>query len=205
MTPWKDGYGDQVKRVDYEPGGMVSAAPGGLRWFHQHFGVSKEPFRLTAWFGPNAPGREPGPAGEKLIDYNAIDVDQGGTAIPYSHGGSLHPRRIRSDSCERRHREPDGSRVVSARRQNRLGGGMSRMGMSEPVGGRIFFSSAGRTLSVEDQISILTVGVDIGSSTSHLAFSRIVLERLDSRYVVVRERNGLTNLRSCLRRRIANA
>jgi ethanolamine utilization protein EutA len=51
-------------------------------------------------------------------------------------------------------------------------------------GGRIFFSSAGRTLSVEDQISILTVGVDIGSSTSHLVFSRIVLERLDSRYVV---------------------
>jgi ethanolamine utilization protein EutA len=52
-------------------------------------------------------------------------------------------------------------------------------------GGRIFFSSAGRTLSVEDQISILTVGVDIGSSTSHLVFSRIVLERLDSRYVIV--------------------
>jgi ethanolamine utilization protein EutA len=50
--------------------------------------------------------------------------------------------------------------------------------------GRIFFSSAGRTLSVEDQISILTVGVDIGSSTSHLVFSRIILERLDSRYVV---------------------
>src|SRR5580704_7299206 len=56
--------------------------------------------------------------------------------------------------------------------------------MSEQAGGRIFFSSAGRTLSVEDQIAILTVGVDIGSSTSHLVFSRIVLERLDSRYVV---------------------
>ncbi len=56
--------------------------------------------------------------------------------------------------------------------------------MSDQAGGRIFFSSAGRTLSVEDQISILTVGVDIGSSTSHLVFSRIVLERLDSRYVV---------------------
>jgi ethanolamine utilization protein EutA len=54
----------------------------------------------------------------------------------------------------------------------------------EPPGGRIFFSSAGRTLSVEDQISILTVGIDIGSSTSHLVFSRIVLERFDSRYVV---------------------
>ena len=83
LTPWKDGHGDQVKRVDYEPGGMVSAAPGGARWYHQHFGVSKQPFRLTAWFGPNEPGREPGPAGEKLTDANAVDVDEGGNAIPY--------------------------------------------------------------------------------------------------------------------------
>jgi ethanolamine utilization protein EutA len=51
-------------------------------------------------------------------------------------------------------------------------------------GGRIFFSSTGRTLEGEDEICLLTVGVDIGSSTSHLVFSRIVLERLDSRYVV---------------------
>src|SRR5262249_20675614 len=36
----------------------------------------------------------------------------------------------------------------------------------------------------EDEICILSVGVDIGSSTSHLVFSRIVLERMDSRYVV---------------------
>jgi ethanolamine utilization protein EutA len=52
-------------------------------------------------------------------------------------------------------------------------------------GGRIYFSSTGRTLEGEDEICILSVGVDIGSSTSHLVFSRIVLERLDSRYVVV--------------------
>jgi len=51
-------------------------------------------------------------------------------------------------------------------------------------GGRIFFSSTGRSLEDDDQIVILSVGVDIGSSTSHLVFSRIVLERLDSRYVV---------------------
>jgi ethanolamine utilization protein EutA len=53
-----------------------------------------------------------------------------------------------------------------------------------PEGERIFFSSTGRTLADEDQICVLSVGVDIGSSTSHLVFSRIVLERLDSRYVV---------------------
>ncbi|MFL6799839.1 MAG: ethanolamine ammonia-lyase reactivating factor EutA [Xanthobacteraceae bacterium] len=50
--------------------------------------------------------------------------------------------------------------------------------------GRIFFSSTGRSLVDEDEVVILSVGVDIGSSTSHLVFSRIVLERLDSRYVV---------------------
>jgi ethanolamine utilization protein EutA len=51
-------------------------------------------------------------------------------------------------------------------------------------GGRIFFSNIGRSLVEEDEVTILSVGVDIGSSTSHLVFSRIVLERLDSRYVV---------------------
>jgi ethanolamine utilization protein EutA len=56
--------------------------------------------------------------------------------------------------------------------------------MTEDQGGRIFFSSTGRTLEGEDEIVVLSVGVDIGSSTSHLVFSRIVLERLDSRYVV---------------------
>src|SRR5215475_4737208 len=54
----------------------------------------------------------------------------------------------------------------------------------EAQGGRIFFSSAGRSLAEEDEICLLTVGVDIGSSTSHLVFSRLVLERLDARYVV---------------------
>ncbi len=56
--------------------------------------------------------------------------------------------------------------------------------MTDDPGGRIFFSSTGRTLEGEDEIRLLSVGVDIGSSTSHLVFSRIVLERLDARYVV---------------------
>jgi ethanolamine utilization protein EutA len=56
--------------------------------------------------------------------------------------------------------------------------------VSNSQGGRIFFSNRGRKLSEEDQISVLTVGVDVGSSTSHLVFSRIVMERMDSRYVV---------------------
>src|SRR5438874_6510211 len=56
--------------------------------------------------------------------------------------------------------------------------------MTEQIGGRIFFSNMGRTFGEEDELCVLSVGVDIGSSTSHLVFSRIVLERLDSRYVV---------------------
>ncbi len=83
QQPWANGKGDQVRRQDYEPVGLVSAAPMGGNWFHAHFGTSKEPLRLSAWFGPNAPGRERGRPGEKHIDYGAIDIQDGGTAIPY--------------------------------------------------------------------------------------------------------------------------
>jgi ethanolamine utilization protein EutA len=55
--------------------------------------------------------------------------------------------------------------------------------MSE-AGGRVFFSGTDRSLEVEDEIRLTSVGVDIGSSTSHLVFSRLTLERLDNRYVV---------------------
>ena len=83
--PWANGQSGEVKRVDYEPVGMVSAAPMSGDWFHQHFGTGAEPLRLTAWFGPYKPGRnmERGVPGEKVIDYGAIDLRDGGTAIPY--------------------------------------------------------------------------------------------------------------------------
>jgi mannose-6-phosphate isomerase-like protein (cupin superfamily) len=82
--PFSDGKREQVKRVDYEPVGMVSAAPMSGDWFHQHFGISKEPLRLTAWFGPNnSRGRRPGVPGEKEKDLGAIDLREGGNAIPY--------------------------------------------------------------------------------------------------------------------------
>lgn len=83
VTPWRDGHADQVRRVDYEPVGMVTAAPGGARWYHQHFNVSPEPFRLTAWFGPNHPSLDATAPGEKLIDYTGMDITEGGTSIPY--------------------------------------------------------------------------------------------------------------------------
>ena len=51
-------------------------------------------------------------------------------------------------------------------------------------GGRVFFSNVRRSLEFEDEIVLVSVGVDIGSSTSHLVFSRLRLERLDNRYIV---------------------
>ena len=53
-----------------------------------------------------------------------------------------------------------------------------------PAGGRVFFSNVRRSLEQEDEIELTSVGVDIGSSTSHLVFSRLLLERLDNRYIV---------------------
>jgi quercetin dioxygenase-like cupin family protein len=84
MTPWKDGHAAKVMRQDYEPVGMVSAAPMSGDWFHQHFGVSKEPLRLMAWHGPNNQrARKAGRPGEQLMDWGAIDLKKGGSAIPY--------------------------------------------------------------------------------------------------------------------------
>ena len=47
-----------------------------------------------------------------------------------------------------------------------------------------FFSSHERTLDTEDKIELTSVGVDIGSATSHLVFSKILMERRDTIYVV---------------------
>lgn len=67
------------------------------------------------------------------------------------------------------------------------------MGFSDPAestpldhaGGRIF-TSGGRSLILEDdEIRLVSVGVDIGSSTTHMVLSRIVLERRDNRYEVI--------------------
>lgn len=60
------------------------------------------------------------------------------------------------------------------------------MSETEPQGGRVFFSNVRRSLEEEDEINLVSVGVDIGSSTSHLVFSRLLLERLDNRYVVTK-------------------
>src|SRR4051794_37715334 len=57
--------------------------------------------------------------------------------------------------------------------------------MSEaPPAGR--FTAPDRDMAEEDRLLLTSVGVDIGSSTSHLLFSRLELERQDGRYVTVK-------------------
>jgi ethanolamine utilization protein EutA len=48
------------------------------------------------------------------------------------------------------------------------------------------FTAPDRDMAEEDRIVLTSVGVDIGSSTSHLLFSRLELERQDARYVTVK-------------------
>ena len=63
---------------------MVSAAPMSGDWFHQHFGVSKGGLRLMAWHGANNQRvNKAGVPGEPLMDYSAIELKKGGSAIPY--------------------------------------------------------------------------------------------------------------------------
>jgi ethanolamine utilization protein EutA len=46
------------------------------------------------------------------------------------------------------------------------------------------FAGRYRTLNADDEIALMSVGIDIGSSTSHLVFSRILMQRAGTRYVV---------------------
>src|SRR5262249_10504995 len=66
MTPWQDGKTDQVYRQDYEPVGVVTAAPYGGDWFHAQFRLRQEAVAPDRWVRPNKPrqGKGRGPGGE---------------------------------------------------------------------------------------------------------------------------------------------
>jgi quercetin dioxygenase-like cupin family protein len=80
--PWESGKGELVKQQDYVPGGMISAAPGGGNWFHQHFAVGRDPFRVFNFTGTarNYRAQE----GELVAGVGAEMGSQGGRALPYA-------------------------------------------------------------------------------------------------------------------------
>lgn len=57
---------------------------------------------------------------------------------------------------------------------------------NDTEGGRIFFARSRRVPDRDSEIRLVSVGVDIGSSTSHLAFSRLVLRRYRGGAQIVR-------------------
>ncbi|WP_426243436.1 hypothetical protein [Nocardioides sp. LHG3406-4] len=84
FTPWANGTGDAVQRVDYRPGGMVAAAPGGGDWVHQHFATSAEPLRVLAMNGPPS-ARIAGlfaPPGATLKSSN-LGMTEGGRSVEF--------------------------------------------------------------------------------------------------------------------------
>src|SRR5260370_41296687 len=50
MTAWKDGKADQVFRQDYEPVGLVTAAPYGGGLCHASFGITHEAPPVLWWY-----------------------------------------------------------------------------------------------------------------------------------------------------------
>jgi hypothetical protein len=80
IRPWEAGKGDRVKYQEYVAGGMVSAAPGGSEWFHQHFGVAKDSFRMLAISAGKIWAGEPG----TTITVHTADLQEGGRSIRYA-------------------------------------------------------------------------------------------------------------------------
>jgi quercetin dioxygenase-like cupin family protein len=83
LRPWESGHGDQVRRFDYKAGGMVAAAPGGGRWFHQHFACSKEKPRFLVFAGGGGiGGRVTGRPGQEYMSAN-VNIEEGGASIDF--------------------------------------------------------------------------------------------------------------------------
>lgn len=105
MRPWEKGQEDQVRRQEYVPVGMVSAAPGGGDWYHQHFATSAEGLRLLVWDGSGRSYYGWGAPGEELIA-SRVSVHQGGRSIDYEdedpHIRAEYVRRISQHGVELR-------------------------------------------------------------------------------------------------------
>jgi hypothetical protein len=106
--PWESGKGDLVKQQDYVPGGMISAAPGGGNWFHQHFAIGQDPFRVFNFTGTarNYRAQE----GEMVAGVGAEMGSQGGRALPYPeedpHIREYYQSRLKEEGVE--FQMPDG-------------------------------------------------------------------------------------------------
>ncbi len=84
-TPWQNGKADEVRVLEYVPGGLVAAAPGGGNWFHQHFGIAQDPLRvINYWGGPHSRwGITDDERGDDVKAGNLFGIHEGGRTILY--------------------------------------------------------------------------------------------------------------------------
>jgi hypothetical protein len=84
--PWANGRADTVETIEYAAGGIVSAAPGGGNWFHQHFGASRTPMRTLAFIG-GLPGQMlyGTSRGGRTVPHMNDTLENGGNSISYRH------------------------------------------------------------------------------------------------------------------------
>jgi mannose-6-phosphate isomerase-like protein (cupin superfamily) len=103
-TPWADGHGDAVERVDYGPGGLVAAAPGSGDWFHQHFGVGREHLRMLMFYGGQPGGPAYRHAGRFAKTQWGGDIEEGGNQIRFEdedpHIREEYQRMLRKEGLE---------------------------------------------------------------------------------------------------------
>jgi mannose-6-phosphate isomerase-like protein (cupin superfamily) len=87
QRPWEAGHADRVKILEYGPGGLVAAAPGGGNWFHQHFSIGQTPLRvINFWGGPTGHwGHDEDQDREEVPAWNIYGIEQGGRSINYKN------------------------------------------------------------------------------------------------------------------------
>jgi quercetin dioxygenase-like cupin family protein len=89
-TPWQDGRENAVRMLEYVPGGLVAAAPGGGNWFHQHFGIGQEPLRvLNYWGGPHSRWGAADERDDEVKAGNLWGIHEGGRTILYHEEDSF--------------------------------------------------------------------------------------------------------------------
>ncbi len=74
-----------MRVLEYVPGGLVAAAPGGGNWFHQHFGIAQDPLRvINYWGGPHSRwGITDDERGDDVKAGNLFGIHEGGRTILY--------------------------------------------------------------------------------------------------------------------------
>lgn len=99
--PWAAGQGELVKQQDYIAGGMISAAPGGGNWFHQHFAIGKDNFRVFNFTGGARTNRHQ--EGELVAGVGA-ETREGGRALAYAeedpHVREYYQQRLAEEGVE---------------------------------------------------------------------------------------------------------